>query len=98
MPKRVLAKIICPVEETGKNSVMPSTIPKRMASKIVIRECGCIYGFVEINATWGFYVYTRESTESFFHFCPTRVANITRRNRNTIEHIFLPIRNHFYDK
>lgn len=36
MPINELAKIMCPVDDTGKYSVMPSTMPKTMDSKIVM--------------------------------------------------------------
>jgi hypothetical protein len=35
-PRRFEATIKCPVEETGMNSVRPSTIPRRSAWKIFI--------------------------------------------------------------
>jgi hypothetical protein len=36
MPKRLEPKIMCPVEEMGKNSVIPSIMANTMASKIVM--------------------------------------------------------------
>jgi len=33
MPSRLSARIKCPVDETGRNSVSPSTMPRRPAEK-----------------------------------------------------------------
>jgi hypothetical protein len=37
MPKKVLAKIMCAVLDTGKNSVRPSTMAKTTASKMFMQ-------------------------------------------------------------